>query len=331
MQSGLHVQHLPIISDGHPLRALENAVGTAGIRLEPIHINRNNIVNLLNTRRKIALARVANGFVKGGRRLLGMPMRAEFNRGGLRWLLDLNEGIDFSIFLLGSFEPDAVRCFERRVMPGDVVVDIGANIGAHTLRLAHLVGQSGRVLAFEPTAYAHAKLRANLDLNPELIQRVSLRQLLLADTPGAEVPEAICSSWPLAHESGLHPEHLGKPRSTEGAGCSTLDEAVAAAGVETVAFIKLDVDGHELSVLRGGTQTLRKSRPVILVELCPHVCVEHGYPFAELVACLTGLGYRFESLDGRALSDDSDALEKLIPVRGGINVLALPNDGPRST
>jgi hypothetical protein len=121
-------------------------------------------VNWLNTQRKIALACIANRFVKGGRRLLGMPMQAEFKRGGLRWMLDLDEGIDFSIFLLGSFEPDAVRCFEKRIKPGDVVLDIGANIGAHTLRLARLVGSSGRVLAFEPTIYAYAKLRSNLEL-----------------------------------------------------------------------------------------------------------------------------------------------------------------------
>ena len=91
-------------------------------------------------------------------------MQAEFKRGGLRWMLDLDEGIDFSIFLLGSFEPDAVRCFEKRIKPGDVVLDICANIGAHTLRLARLVGSSGRVLAFEPTIYAYAKLRSNLEL-----------------------------------------------------------------------------------------------------------------------------------------------------------------------
>ena len=88
--------------------------------------------------------------------------------------------------------------------------------------------------------------------------------------------------------------------------------------------MKLDVDGHELSVLRGATNTLRASRPVILIELCPHVCVEHGYPFSDLVQCITGLGYRFETFNGRALPDDTASLEKLIPAKGGINVLALP-------
>jgi len=281
-------------------------------------------VNLLNTRQKIFVARFAHRFVKAWRRLRGLRTRAEFTRGGLRWLLDLNEGIDFSIFLLGSFEPDAVRCYESRLQPGDVAIDIGANIGAHTLHLARAVGPSGRVLAFEPTAYAHAKLCANLALNPELVPRVTARQLLLMDSSDAAVPETICSSWPLGDEEGLHPEHLGKPHTTEGAGSSTLDAAVEAAGVGRIAFVKLDVDGHELSVLRGATKMLSTSRPPILIELCPHVCVEHGYPFSELVQCITGLGYRFETFKGRPLPDDPAAIEKLIPAKGGINVLALP-------
>ena len=281
-------------------------------------------VNLLNTQQKIALARSVHRIVKLWRRMRGLPMCAEFKRGGLRWMLDLNEGIDFSIFLLGSFEPDAVRCYERLLQPGDVGIDIGANIGAHTLVMARAVGPGGRVLAFEPTAYAHAKLQTNLALNPELVPRVTLRQLLLTDTRGAAVPETIYSGWPLAHEEGLHPEHLGKAHSTEGAGSSTLDEAVKAAGIGKVAFVKLDVDGHELSVLRGATATLAASRPPILVELCPHVCQEQGYPFSELVGCLTALGYGFESLDSRQLPGDPAALEKLVPTGGSMNVMAIP-------
>jgi FkbM family methyltransferase len=54
------------------------------------------------------------------------------------------------------------------VKPGNAVLDIGRNIGAHTLPLAHLVGPHGRVIAFEPTAYAIRKMRANIALNAGL-------------------------------------------------------------------------------------------------------------------------------------------------------------------
>ena len=61
----------------------------------------------------------------------------------INWRLDLLEGID----LLGSFEPLTVRAYRGIVRPGDTVLDIGANVGAHTLPLAQLVGETCRVIA----------------------------------------------------------------------------------------------------------------------------------------------------------------------------------------
>ena len=69
---------------------------------------------------------------------------------GIRYHLDLNEGIDFSIYLLGSFEPGTQRTLQKLVKPGDVVFDIGANIGAHTLSMAQSVGDSGKSMRSSP-------------------------------------------------------------------------------------------------------------------------------------------------------------------------------------
>ena len=65
----------------------------------------------------------------------------EIRRGGYNWALDLHEGIDFSIFLLGGFEPRTLRLYRKLLgrQEGEIVLDIGANIGAHTLPLAKLV------------------------------------------------------------------------------------------------------------------------------------------------------------------------------------------------
>lgn len=249
-------------------------------------------------------------------------MSSRIDRGGLHWNLDLNEGIDFSIYLLGAFEPDTVRFYKSLIKPGDVVLDIGANIGAHTLHFARAVGKAGRVFAFEPTNYAFRKLSANLALNPELNAVTAARQILLTDTANPEVPAGIYSSWPLEPEEGLHAEHLGKLQSTQGARSRTLDEVVSELALEKIDFIKLDVDGHELVVLRGGRETLKRFRPPILIELCPCVCAEHHHSFADLIGTLTGLGYRFWSFKGAALPSDADSLEAIIPRNGGINVLA---------
>ena len=59
----------------------------------------------------------------------------------------------------GQYEPENLRAYRRVVQPGFVVLDIGANIGSHTLPLAQMVGPSGRVYSFEPTDYAFGKQR----------------------------------------------------------------------------------------------------------------------------------------------------------------------------
>ena len=114
---------------------------------------------MLTTKTKISLASLAYAFIAAGRAMARKDDRAVVRRRGLLWNLDLSEGIDFSIYLLGAFERSTVVTLERLVKPGDVVLDIGANIGAHTLGVARSVGAAGRVYAFEPTDFAFDKLK----------------------------------------------------------------------------------------------------------------------------------------------------------------------------
>jgi Protein-L-isoaspartate(D-aspartate) O-methyltransferase (PCMT) len=106
----------------------------------------------LKTINKFALVRLAYRTLKSARGLVGLGDRCEVTRDGLRCDLDLSQAIDLTIFVLGRFEPSTVAAFRRYVKPGATVLDIGANIGVHTLQLARLVGPQGRVLSFEPTA-----------------------------------------------------------------------------------------------------------------------------------------------------------------------------------
>ena len=102
------------------------------------------------------------------RKAIGLPIETKAKRGGIFWYLNLNEGIDFAIYLTGKFEPETVTTMASLLKSGDVALDVGANNGAHTLGMARMVGEKGRVIAFEPTKYAFDKLVANATLNPNL-------------------------------------------------------------------------------------------------------------------------------------------------------------------
>jgi hypothetical protein len=71
-------------------------------------------------------------------------MRARVRRDGISWDLDLREGIDLYIYLAGRFEWGLSRILTSLVRPGDTVVDVGANVGAHALPLARAAGAEGR-------------------------------------------------------------------------------------------------------------------------------------------------------------------------------------------
>jgi FkbM family methyltransferase len=278
---------------------------------------------MLSTNTKIALAASASTLVLGTRRLVGRGPAALVRRGGHRWALDLREGIDFSIYLLGAFEPGTARALRRLIRPGDVVFDIGANIGAHTLGMAASVGPTGTVVAVEPSDEAFAKLTRNVALNPDLHSRVRLRQRLMAATEDAPAPSALYSSWPLRPTGPVHPRHGGRLATTAGASVATLDALMAAESLSRLDLIKLDVDGFEALVLRGGELTLRRAQPVIVMELAPYVHAEAGGSFADLVDLLSQAGYQAVEADsGRPVPFDTAALERRIPAGASLNIIA---------
>jgi len=281
---------------------------------------------MLPTRAKIAVARAIATPILLARQLVGRGVEADVVRHGIRWRLDLREGIDFAIWLVGRFEGSTVRAYEKIVRPGDVVLDIGANIGAHALPLARLVGPQGRVICFEPTEFAFQKLLANANRNPDLAGRMTLVQAMLVAAATEAVPERLYSSWPLTSGNDLHALHRGRPMTTHGARATTLDAALEEAGVARVNFVKMDVDGYECSVLRGARETLRH-QPTILLELAPYALDETGANIEELVRILAGAGYALAELGSeRRIPLDGQAIRALVPSGSSMNVLATRAD-----
>ncbi len=278
----------------------------------------------MRTTHKLAAMRVVHRVVAALRGAAGRPPNVRVRRRGLWWELDLAEAIDLSIYLLGGFELGVSGWLRRLTRPGDVVVDVGANIGAHTLPLARCVGPTGRVVAYEPTAFAFRKMTRNIALNPDLAPRVAAFQAMLVAREGEGAPAALYSSWPLRDRHDLHHQHEGRLMDTGGAQARTLDGHLAELGLGKVALVKVDVDGWECDVLRGAAATLERDRPLVVMEWAPYIHQEMGHRLGDCVSVLTSLGYAFRNAaGGRPLPPLERAAAKIAPGES-INVIGRP-------
>lgn len=284
---------------------------------------------MLSTATKIRIARMLYFLLHTVRGLAGGRDEVVVRRRGVVWNLDLREGIDLTIYAMGAFERDTLGALQSLVSEGVTVLDVGANVGAHTLHLARLVGAKGRVIAFEPTDYAVKKLRANLQANPELAKRVDVHQAFLVGQKGEMAAPSLASSWPVDGTRADDAQMGSRAMALSGAVAATLDSVIAASGDPEVALIKMDVDGHELEVLEGARSLLARRRPIIVMELAPYV-FHPPEKFDLMVNVLTRANYAFRPLGStRVLPTDPDALRRLIPSEGSINVVAFPIDRDR--
>jgi FkbM family methyltransferase len=277
----------------------------------------------MRTAHKIAIAKTLYLAVSAARKVVGRPDRVVTTRKGLCYELDLREGIDLAIYLLGAFEPSTCRALAAHVRPGMTVLDIGANIGSHTLHLARLVGSSGRVYAFEPTAFAYAKLLRSLSLNPELQSRVIAYQCFLTSEGFNSLPTNVYSSWPLAGRHNVHPKHLGKEKSTVGAQMKTLDRIMSENGDPAVHLIKIDVDGFEYDVFSGAKSILSRHRPTLVMELSPYILAERGRSAEELISFLLSYGYRFfDEKKDKEIRSDRASISRMVHDGESVNIVA---------
>jgi FkbM family methyltransferase len=163
-------------------------------------------------------------------------------------------------------------------------------------------------------------------LNPALAPRITAEQVLLVEPGAAPSPTSLYSSWPLRTQANLHQEHRGRLMEVGRARALTLDEHVEASKLRKVDFIKIDVDGHECPILRGGVGMLRSHRPVIVMEIAPYVHSEQGHALDDCFDALLSQGYRFRDLEsGAEVPGSLKRLEKMIGPGASWNVVAAPD------
>jgi FkbM family methyltransferase len=277
----------------------------------------------LATSSKLALARILRRLVGWARAAVGRHgTEVVCRRRGVKWSLDLDEGVQFALYL-GLYERGTSAALRRLCPANGIVLDVGANIGALALPLAAALSTGGRVIAVEPADQAYGRLCRNVALNPLVTDRLQMLHLALVGA-GDRADERYFASWPLAVSNHVHPVHQGVPQAST-ARASTLDALVRELALTRVDLIKLDVDGHELAVLRGGRNTLAQLRPTVVFEFCPYLLDELGEsPHALLSIFEEG---RYSLRDERTLapiSRNRDRLIRAIPHGGGINIVAVP-------
>jgi FkbM family methyltransferase len=211
---------------------------------------------------------------------------------GLFLVLTRDVGISQVIRSTGVWAPHDLKLFRRLISPGDHVVDVGANLGHHTVVLSKLVGPSGRVLAIEPQTLMFRLINANLLLNG--CNNVTVERCAAGEQAG------IVKLWPVDYSVGNNYGALGVSRHEgelvlehegETAPVFRLDEILSRLEWGRVDFLKVDAQTYDLYVLQGSEATVCSRRPVIFVEVSPYWMRRTGYDYREIYQFLQRMDY----------------------------------------
>ena len=229
-------------------------------------------------------------------------------------------GVGYQLLAHSSFDPVEVSLVlallswrRQHFGAGVMAIDGGANVGVHTLEWARHMFGWGRVLAFEAQEYVYYALAGNIALNN--CWNASARLCALGEAEGfIDVPEpdylepGSFGSLELRQRAGT--EFIGQDVSYAAADCvRTPMVSIDSLGLDRLDFLKADVEGMEIEVLRGARATLERCKPVVMVEVIKS-------DRQGLVAFLQGLGY--ETI-GKGMGDNLLAIHRGDPTLAHID------------
>jgi FkbM family methyltransferase len=238
------------------------------------------------------------------------------SRDGINYELDLSCLMQWYVYW-GQTEVQRDRLYSM-VSPGDVVLDVGTNIGETLLNFAKITGETGFVYGFEPDQENYSNVEKNIGLNA--FNNVYVFALGVSDKK-----EQLRLFRVDPHNLGMN-RVLSEAESAKFDNYTvietdTLDNIVTQNKFERVDVIKLDIEGYEMHALRGAVETLRRFRPKLFIEVGYSRLISNGTSPNEMVELLTGLGYivRHAETDEEIMCDyDFSPLGD-----GGIDVYAV--------
>ena len=215
--------------------------------------------------------------------------------------------------------------------------DIGADHGRFALELARQCGKDCRILAFEPLAY-NSRVLERLIADRKNVESFRIALSDKEDQLDFYVPLAADGTLDHGGSFVARPDDASEVASSprvflhEVVAVERLDHFVERHPVERLDFLKIDVEGHEQSVITGALRVLSKFRPSILMEIHGRLSFRSGFDPCGAVRALANLGYRFFDLDrrdeGRWCEQVEEVTEPLRKAQKGHDVLCWHPEGP---
>ncbi len=196
---------------------------------------------------------------------LKIPKTIKLDKSGILFYLSpkfKNTGATGIYLLREDYEPE-LQYLQKVLAPGKVFVDAGANSGIFTLVASKLVGDSGKVLSFEPAAETYPILDHNIEINE--MNNVKAFHAAIAEKPGKTRLYHI-NNAPNSYSLGRDDQLC----SFEEVPQLTLEDVFSQEKIERFDLIKIDVEGAEELVLRGGQSLIKKMKPHIIFEMTAH-------------------------------------------------------------
>ena len=233
---------------------------------------------------------IIGGFIEKNLRSVASPRKVVQMVEGFKMDLDLSDSIELQMYYSRLYGPAVTSLFKHLLMPGDTVIDGGANIGYFSLLAAKYVGEHGRVYSFEPVPQTFETLNKNVHLNT--FTNICTNRLALTQSAGElrlEIPTDTYTGNPLGR---LATTALLGRGSQAVVSAVTLDEYANCSGITSIKLVKLDIEGGEVAAIAGMRQLLSKHRISYLIcESCTIFLDQMGIPYSAMQEALSEYNY----------------------------------------
>jgi len=199
--------------------------------------------------------------------------------------LQVNDWIQENIFFLDKYEESELKFIKKSINKGDVFIDIGANIGIHSLFASNLVGEKGKVISFEPFSINYNSLIKNISLNNS--RNIVLEKLAISAKESLVNIFYNCKDY----NFGMASSYLTNYTNSEKVKSTTLDLYLKNKSFDRIDFIKLDIEGGEYPALLGMKNSLKKYHPILLVEILDNNTLTQSDNEKNIINFFKKIGY----------------------------------------